>query len=100
MQFIIESPGLQTGDQVRQFIQAKFQNLARMDSRIRKCLVILKKENDHHKKDFHLEAQITIPRKTLFAHERAETFESALLYVINDLAHQLRRYKPEREEIW
>ena len=63
----------------------------------------MRKENDDRKIDFQVKAQLAVPTKALYAHGQGETFEIALHKVVDNLAHQLqryKRYKNEREEIW
>ncbi|MDN3656585.1 ribosome-associated translation inhibitor RaiA [Ferruginibacter paludis] len=96
MELTIESPGLQTDANLESLIQSKFNDLKNIYSRITNSLVVLRKENDDRKKYFHVEAQVAVPQKTLFANDKAETFEIALHKVMEDLEHQLHRYKEER----
>lgn len=98
MELTIESPGVQTNDKLESLIRSKFDDLEKIYGRITNCLVVLRKENDDRKKYFHVEAQLAAPQKTLFANDKAETFEIALHKVIGDLEHQLHRYKEERED--
>lgn len=99
MQCIIESAGLQLDNKLQNLAQSKFENFEKIYNRVTKCRIIMKKESDDRKKVFHVEAQLTVPQKMLFAHEQAETFEIALHKVVDDLTHQLCRYKEEREEV-
>lgn len=103
MQCVIESPGLQLDKKVGDLVQSKFKALEKIYDRVTNCLVVVRKENDDHKKDFQVKAQLAVPKKALYAHGQAETFEIALHKVVDNLAHQLqryKRYKNEREEIW
>jgi ribosomal subunit interface protein len=99
MQLTIESPGLKIDDKLEILIQSKFDDLEKLYGRITNSLVVLRKENDDRKKYFQLEAQLSVPKKILFANDKAETFEIALHKVIDDLEHQLHRYKEEREGV-
>lgn len=98
MQLTIESPGLPTDDQLNNLIESKFEDLSKYFDRVVDCQVVLKKENDDRQKFFKVDARLTVPQKLLFATEKAETFEKAVQMVVDDLAHQLRRFKEEREE--
>lgn len=98
MQLTIESPGLPTDDQLNNLIESKFEDLGKYFDRVVDCQVVLKKENDDRQKFFKVDARLTVPQKLLFATEKAETFEKAVQMVVDDLEHQLRRFKEEREE--
>jgi len=98
MQLTIESPGLPTDDQLNNLIESKFEDLSKYFDRVVDCQVVLKKENDDRQKFFKVDARLTVPQKLLFATEKAETFEKAVQMVVDDLEHQLRRFKEEREE--
>jgi ribosomal subunit interface protein len=100
MQVIIQSPNLQVSDKLQQLIQDKMNHLEKMYNRITRCVVVVKKEKDEHKKEYRIETQLAVPKKTLFVSERADNFELALYNAIDGLTSQLRRYKSEREEIW
>lgn len=100
MQCVIESPGLQLDKKVGDLVQSKFKALEKINDRVTSCLVVVKKENDDQRKDFQVKAQLAVPKKALYAHGQAETFEIALHKVVDNLAHQLQLYKNEREEIW
>ena len=99
MQLVIESPGLPTDDNLEILIRSKFDDLEKIYGRMTSALVVLRKENDDRKKYFHIEARLSVPQKTLFAKEQAETFEKALHKMMDDLTHQLHRFKDEREEV-
>lgn len=99
MQLVIESPGLPTDDNLEILIRSKFDDLEKIYGRMTNAQVVLRKENDDRKKYFHVEVQLAVPQKTLFAKEQAETFEIALHKVMDDLTHQLHRYKDVQEEV-
>lgn len=99
MQIIIESPGLDLDKKLETRVREKFENLFKIYGRFARCQVVLKKEKDDRKKNFHIEAKLSLPqRKTLYAGEQAESFEIALKKVADDLEHQLRQFKEMLEE--
>jgi ribosomal subunit interface protein len=98
MELTIESPGLQTDDQLERLIHSKFNDLAKIYGRISNSQVVLRKEKNDRKKYYHIEARVAVPQKMLFANDKAESVETALHNVIGNLEHQLHRYKEERED--
>ena len=70
-----------------------------MSDRIVSCDVLLKKEENDKQLKYIVEARLNVPGKSLFATERAETFEIALDKLIDDVIHQLRRYKEHMAEV-
>jgi len=99
MQVIIESPGVHINEKLEKLIHQKFEHFSKIYERITKCTVILKKEKDDHNKNHIVEAQLSVSKKLLFASEHDESFEIALQKVIDGLAHQLQKYKDERQEV-
>jgi len=70
-----------------------------MFDRIVSCDVLLKKEENDKQQKYIVEAQLNVPGKSLFAIERAETFEIALDKLNDDVIHQLGRYREHLVEI-
>src|SRR4051812_25305764 len=100
MQLLIESPGLKIEERMLQLIQSKFDHLTKLYHHISKCRVLLKKEPARNQDKYLIEAKVEVPGKIMFAQEQAVNFETSLPKVVDRLAHQLSRYKNEREEIW
>ncbi|MDP4262237.1 MAG: ribosome-associated translation inhibitor RaiA [Bacteroidota bacterium] len=100
MQLNIESPDVPIDDRLLKLVMNNFSHIGKMYDRIVKCQVILKKVPDNHKKEFGIEACLVLPGYSLFAEDKAVTFEIALHKVINNIIRQLRRYKSKRGEIW
>ncbi|HEY0678482.1 MAG TPA: ribosome-associated translation inhibitor RaiA [Chitinophagaceae bacterium] len=98
MQVIIESPRMVLSDKLQELINEKMNHIGKMSDRITKCVVVLRKEKNDQDKDSFIEVQLALPQKSIFASERAGTFEVALDMVVNDLGSQLRKYKTEREK--
>lgn len=99
MQLQIESPHIEPNKRLTNLIRSKFEQLGRRYDRINRCDVVLRKGKDDKQKYFFIEAKMEVPRKILFAMEKAETFEMALDKVISDLEHQLDRHKEEINEV-
>src|SRR5687767_247097 len=99
MQVITQSPQLKIREELNQLIEKKVDHLQRINNRITKCEILLKKENSDSENPFCVEIHLKVSRKTLFARETAENFEIALHKVINDLESQLRRIKVARGRI-
>lgn len=98
MKITIESPHVRISEKLTQQINVKFNQLHKMFTRIIHCELLLKKENNTQKKFFTVEAKLMVPKELLFATEKAETFETAIDKLIDNLEHQLRRHKEELEE--
>lgn len=99
MQLQIESPHIEAGKKITNLIRSKFEHLGKRYDRINRCDVVLRKGKNDKQKYFFIEAKMEVPRKILFANDKAETFEMALDKVINDLEHQLERHKEEINEV-
>ena len=98
MQIQIESPHVEPNEELLNLINSKIAHLGKMYDRTTHCNVVLRKEKDNGQKSAFIEVRMEVPKGTLFASEKDETFESALEKVIQDLEHQLRRHKEEMEE--
>jgi ribosome-associated translation inhibitor RaiA len=61
-----------------------------------KCEVLLHLEENNKSEHCLIQAKIELPQKTLFASNKANSFERALSGVIEALQHQLNHYKEER----
>jgi len=99
MQLQIESPHIEPGKKLTNFIRSKFEHLSKRYDRIKHCDVVLRKQKSDKQEFFLVEAKMEIPRTILFASDKAESFEMALDKVINELEHQLNRHKDEIEEV-
>lgn len=98
MQLHIESPHIEPDEGLMTLIRRKFEHLARRYDRIDNCEIVLRKEKSDIQEYFFVEAKMELPKAVLFSSDRADSFEMALDKVIDDLEHQLRRYKEELEE--
>lgn len=98
MQLHIESPHFEPNEGFTDLIRNKFDHLSKRYDRINRCEVVMRKEKSDKQKEFFIEAKLDVPRRTLFASDRAEIFEVALDKVIHDLEHQLTRHKEELED--
>lgn len=98
MKITIESPHIRISQKLNKQIQTKFTQLGKMYERIAGCEVVLKREKNDKQKYYTVEARLLVPHELFFATEKAETFEMALDKLIDDIEHQLRRYKEEIEE--
>ena len=91
----IESPQTERNDKLEKLIRDKFEQLGKKFSRVTSCNVLYHKQKNDVQQRYFVEAKMEVPRKILFASDKAETYELALTKVIDDLDHQLRRYKEE-----
>ncbi|MBZ5859010.1 ribosome hibernation-promoting factor, HPF/YfiA family [Flavihumibacter profundi] len=99
MQLQIESPHIEPDDKLMELVSEKFEHLGKRYDRIGTCTVVLRKEKSDVRKYYSIEAKMEVPKsKILFASDRAESFEIALEKVVDDLEHQLRKFKEELEE--
>jgi len=99
MQLQIESPHIDAEKKLTDLIRSKMYHLGKRYDRINRCDVVLRKEKSDKQEYFFVEAKMEVPRRILFASDKAESFEMALEKVINDLEHQLNRHKEEIEEV-
>jgi len=99
MQLQIESPHIEIERGLTEFIHSKFEHLGKRYKRINRCDVVLRKDKSGEQEYFFIEAKMEVPRKMLFASEKAQSFEMALAKVIDDLEHQLTKHKEEIEEV-
>jgi putative sigma-54 modulation protein len=95
MNITISSPHLVITSALEEQVKKKFTHISKMFDRIESCDVLLKKEENDKWKKYIAEARLLVPGKTLFATERAKTFEIALDELVDDIKQQLRRYKVE-----
>ena len=98
MQVQIESLHIEPGEELTDLINRKIEHLGKRYDRIDHCDVILRKDKNDIQKSYFVETKMEGPGTVLFASENAETFEKAFGKVIDDLEHQLRRYKEELDE--
>lgn len=99
MQVITQSPRLKIREELNQLIENKVDHLQKINIRITRCEVLLKKENYDSENPFCVEIHLKVSRKTLFARETAGNFELALHKVIHDVERQLRKIKVARGRI-
>ena len=95
MKLLIESPRCEAGEKLVQQIENRFAHLDKIHGHINHCDVVLKREKNSQQKSCSIEARVEVPGSLLFAMEKEETFECALTKLVEDLEHQLRRYKEE-----
>lgn len=99
MQLHIESPHFEPDEKLMELVRNRFEHLGKRYNRIGNCSVVLRKEKSNILKCSFIEAKMEVPKSViLFASEKEESFEVALDKVIDDLAHQLNRFKEELEE--
>lgn len=98
MQLNIESPHF-SSQKLESLIQSKFNHLEKLYSAVEDTSVVVRKVKDTRNRNCELEAKLSVPRKTLFVIEQAETFAEALDKVINVLKNQLRKHKEEVNEV-
>ena len=93
MQVIIQSPRVKIREELLQLIHEKVDHLQKINRRITRSQVLLKKENAVNGRKFCVEIQLNVSRNTLFASEVGDSFEMALYNVISNIEGQLRRVK-------
>ena len=98
MKISIESPHLDIFPELEDHINEKIGHLAKMYDRISDCQLVLKRQESASQKDFIAEARLSVPNGTLFAAEKAETPETAVNKLADDLRNQLQKYKGKLEE--
>jgi ribosomal subunit interface protein len=95
MNLQIESPQTERDDKLEKMIRDKFEHFGKKYERITSCTVLFHKQKDDVQKRFFMEAKMEMPRKILFASNKAQSYEIALAKIIQELDHQLGRYKEE-----
>ena len=98
MDISIEAPHIELSNRLKREIKTKLSHLIKMYDRIITCEVVLKKEKDNEQKNFHIEAKLLIPGGFLFAAEKAESFETALDNLTENIKRQLHRHKEKLEQ--
>lgn len=98
MQLQIESVHIEPNEEFTEVIRKKIEHLGKRYDRIKHCDVVLKKDKSDIQKSFFVEVKMEVPGSILFASENAESFEKAVGKVIDNLEHQLRKFKEELDE--
>lgn len=98
MQLQIETVHIEPGEELTELIQRKIGHLEKRYDRINHCDVVLRKDKNDVKKSFFVETKIEVPGNILFASDKAESFEEALSKVVDDLEHQLAKFKEELDD--
>lgn len=93
MNIQIESPQTERDIKLEKLIPEKFEHLEKKFQRITNCKVLYHKQKNDVQQRYFIEVKIEVPQKILFASDKGETYELALAKVIDDLDHQLRRFK-------
>jgi len=93
MEITIESPHIEISLELQKEINARLSGLIKMYDRIVSCEVILKKEKRDGQKDYCMEAKLLVPKGFLFAAGNAESFETALDKLVEDIKRQLNWHK-------
>ena len=94
----IESIHIEPGEELTNLIQRKIEQLGKRYERINHCDVVLRKDKNDVQQSFFIETKMEVPGNILFASEKAVSFEKALSKVVDDLEHQLRKFKEEMDE--
>jgi putative sigma-54 modulation protein len=99
MQLNIQAFNTRPKEELMSSIRDKFIKLEKFYDRIHYCEVTIDKEKNSEQKNCIIEAKLDMPRKTLFAREKAETFKLALGQVIDSLKEQITTYKEQLQEV-
>ena len=94
----MESPHISISPELKESIQTKLSHVIRMYERPVNCEVVLRKEKDEEQKYFHIEVKLQVPGGSLFATEKAESFEIALDKLTGSIRRQLQKHKEKLEE--
>ncbi len=81
------------------FIQMKADKLDLFFDRIIDGEVLLRLDRDETKENKILELKIKVPGSTLFAKEKAKSFEAATDQAVESLRRQLRKYKGKQIDL-
>jgi putative sigma-54 modulation protein len=81
-------------------MRMKFAELQKFYDRITGYEVKIRKLDVDSERNCEIEGRVLIPKSSFFCREQAESFETALDGVVEDLKRQLKWQKEERAEIW
>lgn len=97
---IISAGGLRLNEEFENIMRKKFADLEKFYDRISGYEVKMKMRDTADDRKCELEGRVIIPKSSFFSREVAESFETALDRVIENLKRQLKWQKEERTEIW
>ncbi len=95
----VHTSGFTADEKLVQFIETKLSKLGKFYDKIMEIDVYLKLESHSKIKDKTIEIRTHIPGDTLFAIEKAMSFESAINYVFEIAKSQLKKKKEKTKEI-
>ena len=98
MDLTIRAANVKAGKKLSDSIKEKFGKLERVYERILFCSVSIAKEKNAQQKNCFVEAKLEMPKKILFASDRAESFELAIDKVVEALEQQIIRYKEQIQD--
>lgn len=93
MQVIIQSPGITIPRKLENKINHQAEHLSKIYDRINKCTVVLESEKDHHKNQYAVQLELSVPGKILVSSYHANNFEIALHKAVDEITPQLRKFK-------
>jgi ribosomal subunit interface protein len=99
MELTTRSVHVKTGKKLANSIEHKFSRLEKLYDRIIYCDVTISKEKNAQQKNCVVEAKLEMPKKVLFAKERAENFEMAIDSVVGALESQVTSYKEQLQDV-
>jgi ribosomal subunit interface protein len=98
IQLKLQSPHVNTGDALREFILEHIEKLGKIFERFNKCEVMLREENGR-KHTSEADIKIFVPGNVLYAQGRANDFRLAVTEAFDDIEDQLIRYKEKLKDI-
>lgn len=98
MELTIRSTDFRLYESLSELVKEKFNRLPKFYNRIRYCTVTISKEKSEDQKDCVVEAKITMPRKIVYAKQKADTFETAIEMILDALKDQIIHFKEQLQE--
>lgn len=98
MKITIEQINCNVSNKLKHLILEKTSALNTMFDSIEYCKVIAEHKKDDKNKNQAIEITLTVPKDTMFAKDKAETFEIALEMVVMELQQQLKKYKAKKSK--
>jgi putative sigma-54 modulation protein len=99
METQIQSPHLTIKPDLEQFIYEKMDSLEKLFDRLEDPMVILKVDKTARKENKHAEVSLRMPGMRIFAEDKAETFEQAIVTAIEQVKKQIKKHKDKLKNV-
>ena len=93
IQLKMQSPSVRISSDLLNYIISHIEKLGNTYSRIKKCELIFKNENDSQNNNCVAEIKLFVPQNVIFAKDHCNNFRLAFKNVFDDLYEQLKKIK-------